>query len=80
MWIEYMSLFSLSNMAREKQNMYQMFTKFPKFWKIIPSGTFVILVVAACGMCSASLFVWVLVGKRAPSVCGRDDGVQMFVR
>ena len=60
--------------------MYQMSTKFPKFWKIVQPGTFVILVVVACGTCSASLFVWVSVGKRAPSVCGRDDGVQMFVR
>ena len=75
-----MSLSSLSNTAQEKQNMYEMSTNFPKFWKIIQSGTFVILVVVACGMCSVSLLVWVSVGKRAPNVCGKDDGVQMFVR
>jgi hypothetical protein len=72
--------FLIVKYGKGKQNMNEMSTNFPKFWKIVQSGTFVILVVVVCGMCSASLFVWVSVGKRAPSVCGRDDGVQMFVR
>jgi len=38
------------------------------------------LVVVVCEKCSVSLFVLLSVGKRAPSVCGKDDGVQTLVR
>jgi hypothetical protein len=55
--------------------------KIPKFLEDYPIRNFChLLVVVVCGKCSASLLVWMLVGKEAPSVCGEDDGVQMFVR
>ena len=55
--------------------MYSMKTNFPKFLVDKPIRNFCHLVVVGAKKSSVNPFVWVLVGKRAPTVCGKNDGV-----
>ena len=44
-----------------------------------PIRNFCCLVVVGAKKSSVNPFVWMLVGKRAPTVCGKNDGVQVLV-
>jgi hypothetical protein len=75
-----MSFSLIVKYGKEKQNMKEMSTNFPKFWKIIQSGTFVI----SGGCCLWNVFSEPLCvgvsGQESSKRVREDDGVQMFVR
>jgi hypothetical protein len=75
-----MSYFSLSDKTQEKKNVSDA-NKFSQvFGRLSNQELLSSLMVVVCEKCSVSLFVLLSVGKRAPSVCGKDDGVQTLVR